>query len=136
MEEAIPPLGQAQRFPCQKIMKLSVMIGLSVLLLASTAMANNETYMVHSHAHETTQVAVDLPIGKSAVEVWGAGGESISCTFIDRATGNIAYEAHNVKRCLGLANTEDVVHLFVNVINGNDTDLDFKIWVHSTDKRK
>jgi len=117
-------------------MKISAAFGLSVFLLASTATAYDTTYMAHLHGHETMQMDIDLPEGKSTTEVWGTGNETISCTFIDLGNGNIAYKIKNVKRCVGVVNLDRPTHVSANITNNNNDDLDFKIWVHSTDKHK
>lgn len=112
------------------IMKFPTILGAAVLFIASTAMAYDMTYMSSLNPRETKSVAINLPAGKSMTEVWGTNGETISCTFIDPGTGNAAYQAKNVQRCVGRADLSLPSNLTVKITNSDMKSFEFRIWVH------
>lgn len=115
-------------------MKFPAIIASSILFLSATAFAYDMTYMFSAKAHQTSQMVVHLPTGKSTVEVFGSNNETISCTFIDRGTGNIAYESKDTTRCVGNANLGLPASMLAKITNNGDRDIDYRIWVHDSAK--
>lgn len=115
-------------------MKFPTIIATAILFLSATAMAYDQTYLSRIKATQTREVLVELPNGKSTVEVWGTDKENISCTFIDRGTGNVAYESKDTQRCVGRADLSLPAHMLAKITNNGNKDLDVRIWVHDTAK--
>lgn len=115
-------------------MKFPAIIAASILFLSSVAYAYDMTYLSGVKAHDTKQVLVEIPQGKHTVEIWGTDGEMISCTLIDRGTGNVAYKADNVQRCVGRADLSLPANVLAKITNNGNKDLEFRIWVHDTAK--
>jgi len=113
-------------------MKLFTPILTAILLFSATALAYDMTYLSSVKAHTTRQVNVDLPSGKSTVEVWATGNEKITCTFIDKGTGNVAYESKDTQRCVGNANLSLPVTMLAKVSNNGDKDIDIRIQVRDS----
>jgi hypothetical protein len=117
-------------------MKFPSIIATAILFLSGTALAYDMTYMSSLKANQTKQVTVELPSGKSTVEVWATDNEKISCQFIDRGTGNVAYESSDTQRCVGRADLSLPAHMLAKITNNGNKDLDFRIWVHDTTNQK
>ena len=108
---------------------------LAAALSATTAAAADAydwTHLANVKAHQTSQTVVELPGGKSTVEVWAHDNAEISCTFIDRGTGNVAYQATKVQRCVGQASLSLPATMTVRITNESNKDLDYRIWIHET----
>jgi hypothetical protein len=113
-------------------MKLSLLIGAAILFLSGTAIAHDMTYLALAKPHETKQMSVDLPAGKSVVEVWSEDHSKISCTFVQRATGEVVYEATNVDRCIGNAKLTLPVIITMRITNHEDKDAYLRVWVRDS----
>lgn len=112
-------------------MKLSTMIGtVAIVFIAGTALAYDTTTMSHLKPYGTTKLSVKIPEGKSAVEVWGTNNETISCTFYDPGTGNIAYQASNVGRCIGRADLSLPLVMPMKISTPENKEIDLRVWVH------
>ena len=110
----------------------SITIIATILLITVTAFAYDMTYLTSVKAHSTTQMSVDLPSGKSVTEVWAVGDEKINCTFIDKGTGNIAYQAKDTQKCVGVANLALPANILAKIDNTNDKNIDIRIQVKSS----
>jgi hypothetical protein len=113
-------------------MKFSTLFGAAIVFFSATALAGDMTYLSSAKSRETRSMLVDLPSGKSQVDVWGTDNETISCVFVDRGTGNVAYEATNVTRCVGTANLTLPTTIQAKITNNGNKDIQFRVWVRST----
>jgi hypothetical protein len=112
-------------------MKFFVLI-ISIVLFSTVAMAYSASYTRTVPAKETTTVFVDLPDGKSVVEVEGTKLEHISCTFIDRGTGKVAFQATNTQRCVGTANLTLPAVMLAQVTNNENKTIELRIRVNDS----
>ena len=110
-------------------MKLFTSILAAILFISTTALAYDWTYVGPVKAHSTREKVVDLPSGKSIVEVWAVGDEKITCVFVDKGTGNVAYEAKDTIRCVGGANLALPARILVRITNNGDKDIESRIQV-------
>lgn len=112
-------------------MKLSLLFGLAVALISTTALAYDLTYLGPIKAKETKVVRVDLPIGKLSVEVTSSNAETrFNCQF-SSSYGGVVFEQNNVAKCVSNVVTQGDTSMNVSVSNlGRDSD--YKIWVHDT----
>jgi len=110
-------------------MKISTIIGAAILLISSTALAHDLTYMGPIKANETKNVKIELPTGKLTVEVFSSSTETkFNCQF-QSGYGGIVYEQTNVYKCITHVATQSDTTMTVSVKNlGKDSD--YKIWVH------
>ena len=111
-------------------MKLFTSIISSAILVSATAAAYDTTYLYAVPAHYNKQMVVELPSGKSIIEVWAEDNEKISCTFVDRGTYKTVYEAVDTQRCIGNANLSLPTFLLTKVINNGDKDIRVRTWIH------
>ena len=112
------------------IMKLTSLLGVAVVLLATTAFAHDLTYLGPIRSRETKTVKVDLPPGKLTIEITSSGTDTkFNCQF--SASYGIVFEQLNVIKCLGNVVTQSDSSMNVSVTNlGKDSD--YRIWVHDT----
>lgn len=115
-------------------MKFTTIIGTAILFISSTALAYDMTSLLTVKANQSNESVVSLPEGRSTVEVWSTGGEKISCVFIDRSNGAVAYESKDTTRCVGRADLSLPAHMLAKITNNGNKDLDIRIWVHDTAK--
>ena len=101
-------------------------------MCASVAFANDMTYVTVAKPHQTVFTTVEVPSGKSMVSVRASHDQNISCIFIDRGTGKVAFEARNVPVCLGKADLVLPARMLTKVANDTDQNLQITIWVYST----
>lgn len=114
-------------------MKLFAAITSAILLTAGVAMAYDMTHLLNRvEPHQTRLATVDLPAGKSTVEVWGERQDSISCTFVDYGTNKVVYEASNVTRCIGTADLSLPARVQARITNNGNQVTDIRIQVHDT----
>ncbi len=112
-------------------MKISSIIAAAILLVTTTALAHDLTYMGPIKANETKTVKVEIPSGRLTVEVYSSSPDTkFNCQF-QTGYGGIVFEQTNTSRCVGrLVNQSDAT-MSVSVRNlGKDSD--YKIWVHDS----
>jgi hypothetical protein len=113
-------------------MKFFAIIGAAIVCFSATALAAwDMTYMTHANAGETKELPLSIPSGKSQVDVWSADGNTISCTFVDRGTGNVAYEAKNVQRCVGTADLALPATAKAQITNNGTKETEIRVWVRT-----
>jgi hypothetical protein len=110
-------------------MKLCISIITTILLISTTVLAYDITYCGLLKTHSTKQVVVELPTGKSTIEVWGSNHEKINCLFVDKGTGNKAFEAEDTELCSGTANLSLPAVILARITNNTDSDIDLSIEV-------
>jgi len=112
----------------------------AVLLIASSAIAQDWTYLDALQAHETHQKEIKLTDSKSTIEVYGGNYDAvtgnydlISCKFID-ISGEVVAEQKSVSHCL--VNTKPLTivpwRATVQVTNEENKPITYKLWVHET----
>lgn len=112
-------------------MKFSTIIGAAIVFFSTTALAAawDMTYITHAKAGEVKELPLMIPSGKSQTDVWSSDGSPVSCVFIDKGTGNVAYEAKNVSRCVGTADLALPVTVRAQVTNNGTREAEIRIWV-------
>lgn len=110
-------------------MKISTLFGAAALLLATTALAHDLTYMGPIKSKETKTVRVELPSNsKLSVEVFSTYDTKFNCQF-SSSYGGIVFEQTNTDRCVTSVNVTSESSMSVSVTNlGKDAD--YRIWVH------
>lgn len=110
-------------------MKLSSIIGATILFISAVALAHDLTYLGPIKANETKNVKVELPAGKLAIEVFSSSPETkFNCQF-QSGYGGVVFEQTNTPRCVGKVVIQSDNSMIVSVKNlGKDSD--YKIWVH------
>ena len=104
----------------------------AIVSFSATALAAYDMmYMTHAKAGETKELPVAIPSGKSLIDVWAVDGSSISCVFIDKGTGNVAYEAKNVQRCVGNADLTLPATAKAQITNNGNKEAELRIWVRA-----
>lgn len=109
---------------------ITALLALAILCISTAAIAYDMTYLGIVKAHGTIQVPVELPAGTFKVEVWANDNATITCAFVDKGTGEVAYQAKDVRRCVGYGKLSVPGHILASITNDNDKGLDFKVWVH------
>ncbi len=108
----------------------NILLILAILLTSATVFAINDwTILGGLKPHETIVRGVNIPEGKTVIEVWTGDNSKISCQFLD-VNGNIGLEEDHVNRCVGRANIVLPWHLNVKITNDENQETDFKIWIH------
>lgn len=111
-------------------MKFSTIIGAAIVFFSTTALAAwDMTYIIHPKAGEVKELPLVIPTGKSQTDVWSSDGSPVSCVFIDKGTGNVAYEAKNVSRCVGTADLALPANVRAQVTNNGTRETEIRIWV-------
>jgi hypothetical protein len=119
---------------------LSSIVMAAVLLTASSAIAQDWTYLDALSPHETHQKEIKLLDSKSTIEVYGGNYDAvtgnydlISCKFID-FNGSVVAEQKNVSHCLANTKPLSIVpwRATVQVTNEENKPITYKLWVHET----
>ena len=119
---------------------LSSIVMAAVLLTASSAIAQDWTYLDSLASHETHKKEIKLLNSKSTIEVYGGNYDpvigkydTISCKFID-FNGDVVAEQKNVSHCL--VNTKPLTivpwRAYVQVTNEENKPITYKVYVHET----
>ena len=110
-------------------MKISTIFATAILLVSTTALAHDLTYLGPIKAKETKSVKVELPVGKLTVEVYSSFPDTkFNCQF-QAGYGGVVFEQTNVSRCVSKLTIRSETTMSVSVQNlGKDSD--YKIWVH------
>lgn len=111
-------------------MKIFIPLIAMIVLFTVSAFAHDMTYMGTVKPGGTKELVVQLPAGKSVVEVYGSNKEHMTCQFIDNRTGMVAFLDKDSVRCVGTSDLTLPANITVKISNLETTRLDFKIWVH------
>ncbi len=110
-------------------MKFTSLLGVSLVLFATTAFAHDLTYVGPIKTGETKNVKVELPVGKLTVEVYSSFPDTkFNCQF-QAGYGGIVFEQTNTSRCVSRVVIQSETTMSVSVKNLSK-DADYKIWVH------
>lgn len=114
-------------------MKFSTIIGAAIVFFSTTALAAawDMMYITHAKAGEVKELPLVIPSGKSQTDVWSDDGSPVSCVFVDKGTGNVAFEAKNVSRCVGTANLALPANVRAQVTNNGSKEAELRIWVRT-----
>ena len=115
-----------------KISTLILTIIASIIFQSVSSLAFDTTELYIVKSEQTNQTAMLLPEGHSIVEVFGTNNETITCTFIDKLTHDVADMSENTDRCVSRANLKDPRSILIRVTNNTDKDIEYRIWTHDT----
>lgn len=112
-------------------MKLSLLFGLAIALVSTTALAYDLTYLGPIKSKETKVVRVDLPSGKLEVDVTSDDPATrFNCQFSSNY-GGVVFEQSNVAKCVANVNMQSDTSVNVSVTNLT-ADSSYRIWVHDS----
>jgi len=110
--------------------KIATVLGIGVILIATTASAVEDWTMLGSiKANASVDRQVTLPAGQLTLEVFPSKDTSkITCQFIHN--GSVVIEQKDTNHCKISPLLLDMVSINVKVINLDNKDIDYKIWIH------
>ena len=110
--------------------KIITIISVGILLVATTASAVEDWTMLGSiKAKASVDRQVTLPVGQLTLEVFPSKDTSkITCQFIHY--GTVVIEQKDTNHCKISPLLLDTVSINVKIINLDNKDIDYKIWIH------
>lgn len=109
----------------------SIIAMILIVSAATPAQPKDITILSSIKAGDTLKQRIEIPEGKTTIDVWADDSSKITCKFYD-GSGNLGLVEENVPRCRGNANIVLPWHLSLQVNAIEHKDIDVRIWVRPT----